>query len=135
MIGILLVTHGKLATGLLDAVEMIVGKQEAVGALELTGQDNIEEFKNRIEDAMRDLDSSDGVLIFVDMMGASPFNLSARVALSRDNVEVVTGVNLPILLETIMQREGATLRELVEIIEQTGPESVKVLSRMLSEDG
>ncbi|SRR5690554_3505400 len=132
MVGLLIVTHGKMASGLLNAVEMIIGKHDNVAALELSEQDQVEAFKQRIEQALDDVQGDDGVIIFVDMLGATPFNLSARVALERDNVEVITGVNLPLLLEIIMQREHASFKQLVAMAQEVGADSIKVLSQSLA---
>ncbi|MFW5941711.1 MAG: PTS sugar transporter subunit IIA [Chloroflexota bacterium] len=132
MVGILIVTHGKMASGLLNAVEMIIGKHENVAALELTEQDQVEAFKQRIEQALDGVQGEDGAIVFVDMLGATPFNLSARVALERDDVEVITGVNLPLLLEIIMQREHTPFEQLVAMAQEVGADSIKILSQSLA---
>jgi len=121
-----------MASGLLNAVEMIIGKHDNVAALELSEQDQVEAFKQRIEQALDDVQGDDGVIIFVDMLGATPFNHSARVALERYNVEVITGVNLPLLLEIIMQREHASFKQLVAMAQEVGADSIKVLSQSLA---
>lgn len=133
MIGILIVSHGRFASGLMDSVGMIIGQFEGIGTLELNPGDSPEAFLRRIEAAVDELDGGEGVLIFVDLLGATPFNLSAQVALPRRNTDVITGVNLPMLLEVIMAREGASFDALLGIAEQAGAGSVRVLSKSLAD--
>jgi len=93
MVGMLIVTHGRLGEGLLDAMQMIAGPQEKVDFVSLKEGDSIDELKERILSAVKMLDDGSGVLVFVDMFGASPSNAAAY--LLNENVEVITGVNCP----------------------------------------
>ncbi len=130
MIGLVLVSHGKLAEGLIDAMQMITGQQEAVRAIGLLETEDVEGLMDKILQAVNDVDSGDGVLIMVDLFGASPFNASARLALTYPEraLEVVTGVNLAMLVELVVQREGMSLNDAVELVLQVAPESVRRLS-------
>jgi len=110
MVGMLIVTHGRLGEGLLDAMQMIAGPQEKVDFVSLKEGDSIDELKERILSAVKMLDDGSGVLVFVDMFGASPSNAAAY--LLNENVEVITGVNLPMLLEIVSFRESSSLQEL-----------------------
>jgi mannose PTS system EIIA component len=132
LIGVVVVTHGKLAEGLLDAMRMIAGEREALSMVSLGETDDVDTLVDRVGDAAAAIDDGDGVLVFVDLFGASPFNASARLALQkREGVEVVTGVNLPMLLEVVMSREGMTLAEAADLACQVGAEGIRKLSDTL----
>ncbi len=130
MIGLVLVSHGKLAEGLIDAMQMITGPQEAVRAIGLLETEDVESLMEKILQAVNEVDSGDGVLIMVDLFGASPFNGSARLVLSHPErqLEVVTGMNLAMLVELVVQRAGMSLSEAVELVLQVAPESVRRLA-------
>jgi PTS system mannose-specific IIA component len=135
MIGIVIVTHGGLADGLVDAARMIAGEQAALGTVALMDTDAVDGLKPRVEEVLQQVDQGDGVLLLVDMMGASPFNVCGRLAAERDDVELITGVNLPMLLEVALSREGAAFDVVVGTAKQAGLNSIKVLSESLSGDG
>ena len=134
MVGIVIVTHGTMAEGMMDAASMIVGDLEGVRAVELKEMDAVEDLMDRISAAVDEVDTGDGALVFVDLFGASPFNASARLlgAEKERNVEVITGVNLPMVLEVAIQRSSKDLEALIEVAEDAGTSGVKVLSRVLS---
>ena len=129
MVGMLIVTHGRLGEGLLDAMQMIAGPQEKVDFVSLKEGDSIDELKERILNTVKMLDDGSGVLVFVDMFGASPSNAAAY--LLNENVEVITGVNLPMLLEILSFRETSSLQELSANAMAAGVESVKNLTQLL----
>ena len=132
MVGILLVAHGQMASGLLNATELIVGEQEAVATIELKEMDAIDALEASIDQEVRKLNSGDGVLVLVDLFGASPFNASARVAVRYPDVDVITGMNLPMLLETVMNKETSDLQSLIEIATNAGMGGVRVLKQLLN---
>jgi PTS system mannose-specific IIA component len=114
-----------MAEGMLEAVRMITGVTEQIEAVGLQEEDSPEGLMDVIEEAVKRVDKGDGVLLFVDLYGATPFNASARLALMQgDNLEVVCGVNLPMLLELTMQREGETLSSLVKLAVESGKTGV-----------
>jgi len=129
MVGMLIVTHGRLGEGLLDAMQMIAGPQEKVDFVSLKEGDSIDELKERILNTVKMLDDGSGVLVFVDMFGASPSNAAAY--LLNENVEVITGVNLPMLLEILSFRETSSLEELSANAMAAGVESIKNLTQLL----
>ncbi len=129
MVGMLIVTHGRLGEGLLDAMQMIAGPQEKVDFVSLKEGDSIDELKERILNTVKMLDDGSGVLVFVDMFGASPSNAAAY--LLNENVEVITGVNLPMLLEIVSFRETSSLQELSANAMTAGVESIKNLTQLL----
>lgn len=129
MVGIVIVTHGKLGEGLLDAVSLIAGPQEQIEKVMLLEGDSVELLKDKILEAVKKVDSGNGVMIFVDMFGASPSNAAAY--LINENVEIVTGVNLPMILEIINLRESKSLEELALISINAGKDSVKSLTEIV----
>jgi len=131
MIKLLIVCHGGLADGLVNAMELIAGPQPEVTAISLGEEDPIDGLETRVEEAVMAGEEGKGVLVLVDLFGASPFNVSARVAVRHPNVEVVTGVNLAMLLETALGRDGCSLPELVTIAREASAGSVKILSELL----
>jgi PTS system mannose-specific IIA component len=134
MVGIVLVSHGEMATGMLDAARMIVGEQERTLAIGLNEMDDVEGLMERIAAAVDEVDTGDGVLLLVDAFGASPFNASARLAMQRKNIEVITGMNLPMLLELAVQRDGQSLDGLVQIALDAGKSSIRTLSDTLNKE-
>jgi len=131
LIGIVVVTHGRMADGLLDATRMIVGEQEGLLGVGLQEGDDVDSLVERVAQAVEQVESGDGTLVLVDVFGASPFNGSARLAMTRKNVEVLSGVSLPMLLEAVVQREGQSLEELVAIAKEAGTSGIKTLSETL----
>jgi PTS system mannose-specific IIA component len=120
-----------MAEGMIDAARMIVGKMEGVISVSLKEKDSIEDLMGRIEVALNDVDKGDGLLILVDAFGASPFNASARLAMSRKNIEVITGMNLPMLLELAVQRQGQDLATVAQIALEAGTTGIRTLSQTL----
>ncbi|HEY43190.1 MAG TPA: PTS sugar transporter subunit IIA [Anaerolineae bacterium] len=134
MVGVLVVAHGEMAAGLLDAARMIVGEQEALLALSLQEMEDVEGLMAKVEEAISQVDGGEGVLVLVDLPGASPFNASARIAMTREGIEVITGVNLPMLAELLVLREGSSLEELVDIAKEAGTSGARTLSEILNKN-
>jgi PTS system mannose-specific IIA component len=132
VIGIVLVSHGGLAAGMLDAMQMIVGEQEAVAHLALHETDDVDTLVDRVGEAVDQVAGEEGTLILVDLFGASPFNASSRLAMSRGRqIEVLTGLNLPMLVELVIQRDGLTLKEAAALARQSGLGGIRTLSETL----
>jgi PTS system mannose-specific IIA component len=129
---IIIVTHGEMAAGLIQAAEMIVGEQEDLIPLHLKEMDSVEDLKDRIEEVLPDPNTKQNVLLMVDLPGASPFNASARIAMERENLAIVTGVNLPMLAEVLIHRPNSTLEELVEMAKKFGRDGIKDLDEILN---
>ena len=135
MVRLVIVCHGSFADGLVNAMELIAGPQPEITTIALGEEDAIDGLEAQVEAAVAAQPEGEGVLVLVDLFGASPFNVSARVAVRHPNVEVITGVNLAMLLEAALQREGCTLPELAAIAREAGTGSVKVLSELLGTGG
>lgn len=118
----------------MDAARMIVGEMERVVSVSLKEMDAVEDLMGRIEIALTEVDKGDGALVLVDAFGASPFNASARLAMNRKDVEVITGMNLPMLLELAVQREGQDLAAVTQIALEAGTTSIRTLSQTLKTD-
>ena len=112
--GIVLATHGDMATGLVSAVEVIAGPQEGCEAVSLSQESSPEGFGELLAAGIERADAGAGVLVLADLPGATPFNVAARLARDRDDVEVVTGVSLPMLLEVLLGRAGVSVGDLAE---------------------
>ena len=104
MIGVVIVTHGYLGVALLNAAELIVGKQEHVKAVAFESGQAVADLQERITQASKEVDNGQGTLILVDIVGGSPYNASALIAVEQGNREVITGVNLPMLISILPVR-------------------------------
>lgn len=130
----IIVTHGLLAQGLVNAMDMIMGPQESIIVIGFFEEDSVDELEQKIEELVASRGSGEGALILVDLFGASPFNASARVASRHPNVDVITGINLPMLLELAIQRQNqSSLSELVAEGLRAGSEGIKVLSLLINQ--
>jgi len=134
LVGIVVVSHGDMAEGMIDAARMIVGSMESVTTVSLKESDAVEDLMGRIEIALNEVEQGEGALILVDAFGASPFNASARLAMERKNVEVISGMNLPMLLELAVQREGQDLAAVIQIALEAGITSIRSLSQTINKD-
>lgn len=127
-IAIVIGTHGWAAEQLLKTAEMLLGEQENVGWIDFVPGENAETLIEKYQARMAELDTSKGVLFLVDTWGGSPFNAASRIVVDKENHEVVAGVNIPMLVETLMGRDdNPTFDELVAIAVETGREGVKAL--------
>lgn len=131
MVGIILVSHGDMAAAMRDAAYMIVGPQQNVEAVSLRESDDVEGLMERVAAAIAAVDEGDGVLILVDVFGASPFNAAARLAMQRDKLEVLTGMSLPMFLELVVQRPRTSLEDLTAIAREAGTSGVRTFSETL----
>ncbi len=131
MIGLILVTHGAVGEALLAALEHIVGRQEDVSSVSILADDDMEERRVEIVDAIGRLREPKGCIVMTDMFGGTPSNL-ALSAMGEDGVEVIAGVNLPMLIKFASVREHAALDEAVLQIQDAGRKYIKVASSFLN---
>src|SRR6478752_3462958 len=131
MIGGLIVTHGRLAIELLNAAEMIVGEIHHITAVSLGWHDDVDMATSMIEKAIDRVKGPDGVLILTDMFGGTPTNISSTF-LDHGKVEVITGVNLPMLIKFVQLDEGQTLASAARLIREIGQNSIYIASELLS---
>lgn len=131
MIGILIVTHRQLGDSLIDCVEFILGEQpERLSAISIDLRENAQDLRNKIEKGIKGVRKKDGVLILTDMFGGTPSNLSYSF-LEDGSVEVLSGVNLPMLLKAVNARQDKSLTELAEYLEGFGKKSISLASGIL----
>ena len=131
MIGGLIVTHGRLAIELLNAAEMIVGEVHHITAVSLGWHDDVDMATSMIEKAIERVKGPEGVLILTDMFGGTPTNI-ASTFLDPGNVEVVTGVNLPMLIKFAQIGEGQILASVARVVKEQGQNSIYIASELLS---
>jgi PTS system mannose-specific IIA component len=134
MIGLVLATHGTLGEALILSMDVILGEQPQVEALSLQVEDDIEEANRRLNEAMKKVDSGDGVLILTDMLGGTPSNLSLAL-LGQSGVEVISGVNLPMLLKATQAREKHDLRGTAMLVKDHARSSIVMAGEVLEEGG
>lgn len=130
MIGLVLVTHGRLAQELLSALEHVMQRQEAVEAISIAPDDDMDRRRSDIVDAVHRVDGGQGVVIATDMFGGTPCNMAISV-MGEANVEVIAGVNLPMLVKLSKARMTMTLAEAVEAATAAGRSYIIVASEML----
>jgi PTS system mannose-specific IIA component/PTS system mannose-specific IIB component len=134
MISVIIGTHGMFSDEILKSAEMIFGTQENIGSVTFKPGEGIENLIEKYNNLISELDSKDGVLFMVDLFGGSPFNAASIIAMKNDNMEIVTGVNLPMILEVLGSRDFSTVSELLTIAENSGKEAVRVLTKNLQTD-
>jgi PTS system mannose-specific IIA component len=136
MIGVIVVSHGKLAEELISAVQFVLSVKPPVKmeGVCLDPHREFETFKQDIKNAMKKVDEGDGVLVVTDMFGGTPSNVSLTF-LEAKNVEVISGVNLPMLLKLATLPAGVNLDEAVKIAESAGRDNIIVASKLLQKRG
>lgn len=130
MIGIVLVSHGKFAKELLNSVEMIMGPQDKIIALALEPDDDPMKLSELIKASVVEVEGEEGAICLVDLMGGSPSNAAAYMA--KEGVPVITGMNLPMLLELITIRDNPS-QKLVDEIIQTGRDGIIDIRKVFKE--
>ena len=130
MIGIVIVTHSALADEFLMATQQIVGTVEGIEPISIDPSDPIEEVEKRIKKGIKKVDAGKGVLILTDMFGGTPSNISLSFQ-EKGKVEIVTGVNLPMLIKLSTLREEKTLDELASFIKSYGQKNIHLASEIL----
>jgi PTS system mannose-specific IIA component len=130
MIGALVVTHGHLGQELVAAAEMIVGEISHIRAVSIGWHDDVNDAHNDIERRIAEVDNGKGVLILTDMFGGTPSNIALAFH-EPGRVDVVTGVNLPMIIKIAGQKEGDTLDSLARIVTEKGRSSIAMASDFL----
>ncbi len=131
MKGIVIVTHGQLGDVLIDTVEMITGSRpDAVISVSISIGDDVDKLRGKIARGIKAVNRKNGILILTDMFGGTPSNLSYSF-LEEGQVEVLSGVNLPILIKALSTRDKLTLTELAQTLEKFGKRSISLASGIL----
>jgi len=130
MVGLVIVCHGNMGTELISVAEMVVGRMDTAVAVSVGSRVDVDRARDEIGAAISKVRSKDGVLVLTDMFGGTPSNL-ALAFLDEDNVEVLTGVNLPMIIKFANHRKDKDLKELVRLVREGGVKSIIVASEML----
>lgn len=131
MIGVVVVAHFNLAREMVAATELIVGKQECFEYVDIFPDEDVEKIKKKVVDALKRVDSREGILVLTDMFGGTPSNISLSF-LEEGKVEVVTGVNLPMLIKLVTYRHDKTLSDLANFISQYGRKNINLATDVLN---
>ncbi|MBI2235935.1 MAG: PTS sugar transporter subunit IIA [Magnetospirillum sp.] len=133
MIGLVLVTHGRLADELVAALEHVVGPQPNVGAVCIGPDDDMEQRRNDILASVARCDDGTGVVVLTDMFGGTPSNLAISI-MDKAKVEVIAGVNLPMLIKLASVRHSEPLADAVASAQEAGRKYINVASKLLTQD-
>ena len=131
MIGLVLVTHGRLAEEFVAAMEHVVGAQPAVRAVCIGPDDDMESRRQDIAAAAAAVDQGGGVVLLTDMFGGTPSNLAISL-MGKPNIEVIAGINLPMLIKLATVRRSLGLADAVEAAQEAGRKYISVASRILA---
>jgi len=132
MTGAVIVTHGRLAESLFAAAESITGRIENIKTVSITNADNSDTIRGELSTAIKEVDGGNGVIVFTDMFGGTPTNIALSL-MEEGRVEVITGVNLPLLIKFAGHRAEKPLNELVLLLKEYGQESIVIAGHMLKE--
>lgn len=130
MIGGIIVSHGKLAEELLNALTIILGETVNIEAISIGWYDDVEASKKKINESLKKVDQKSGVLIFTDMFGGTPSNLSFSF-LKDNQVEIITGVNLPMLIKFASLQRSNSLQEVAKKVVEQGQKNIHLASALL----
>ena len=133
MVGILVVSHRRLAEEFIATAELIVGEIDNCVGLSLDPDLPVDDLRQQINQAMNEVNDGDGVIVLTDMFGGTPSNLSLSF-LNQEGIEVVTGVNLPMLLKLAQSRQDHKVDELARIIKDYGRRSISLASEILDQE-
>lgn len=132
MIGLVLVTHGRLATEFITAMEHVVGPQDAIEGICIGPDDDMEARRGDIGTAIEKVDQGKGVIILTDLFGGTPSNLAISL-MEGDNIEVIAGVNLPMLIRLEGARKSMDVQAAVAAAREAGRKYISVASEILGE--
>ncbi len=131
MIGGLIVSHGKLAEELLNALTIIIGEAVNIEAISIGWYDDVEESKKKISQSLKRIEQKNGVVIFTDMFGGTASNLSFSF-LKDNQIEIITGVNLPMLIKFVSLQRSNNLKEVAKKVYEQGKKNIHLASALLS---
>ena len=131
MIGLVLVTHGRLAEEFVAALEHVVGPQRQIGTVSIGPDDDMEQRRDEVQVKISEMDTGEGVILLTDMFGGTPSNIAISF-LDEANVEVVAGVNLPMLIKLASVRVAGPLSAAAEAAMEAGRKYISVASSLLT---
>lgn len=130
-IGGVIVSHGQVANELLVAAETVVGELNHIAAVSIDWNDDVETAKNEISKAIKKVSQGNGVLLLTDMFGGTPTNISAMF-MTENHIEIVTGVNLPMVIKLASQNKESSLEEMAKEVEEQGKQAIYRASELLA---
>ena len=130
MIGLVVVTHGRLAVELIAALEHVVGPQSAVRTICIGPDDDMEKRRKEILSSVEKVDSGKGVILLTDMFGGTPSNLAISI-MDQTNVEIIAGVNMPMLIKLASNRKDASLKKVALEAQNAGRKYINIASGLL----
>jgi len=131
MIGGIIVSHGRLAEEILNALTIILGEASNIEAISIGWYDDVEDSKKKINQSLKRVDQKNGIVIFTDMFGGTPSNLSFSF-LKDNQVEIITGVNLPMLIKFVSLQRSNNLKEVAKKVVEQGKKNIHLASALLS---
>jgi PTS system mannose-specific IIA component len=131
MIGGIIVSHGKLAEEILNALTIILGEAPNIEAISIGWYDDVEDSKKKISQSLKRVNQKSGLVIFTDMFGGTPSNLSFSF-LKDDQVEIITGVNLPMLIKFVSLQRSNNLKEVAKKVVEQGKKNIHLASALLN---
>lgn len=130
MIGLVLVTHGKLAEEFISAMQHVVGPQDQVRSVCIGPEDDMEMRRTEILNKVSEVDNGSGAIVLTDMFGGTPSNLAISI-MDKAKVEIIAGINLPMLIKLASLRKDKSLKEAVEGAQEAGKKYINVASKLL----
>lgn len=130
MIGLVLVTHGRLAEEFISAMQHVVGPQDQVKAVCIGPEDDMEMRRSEILNKVSEVDNGSGAIVLTDMFGGTPSNLPISI-MDKAKVEIIAGINLPMLIKLASLRKDKSLKEAVEGAQEAGKKYINVASKLL----
>ena len=130
MIGGVIVSHGKLAEELLNALTIILGEAPNIESISIGWYDDVEDSKKKINLSLKRVDQKNGIIIFTDMFGGTPSNLSFGF-LKDNQVEIITGVNLPMLIKFVSLQRNNNLKDVARKVVEQGKKNIHLVSALL----
>ena len=131
MIGGIIVSHGKLAEELLNALTIILGEAPNIEAISIGWYDDVEDSRKKISQSLKKVDQKNGMILFTDMFGGTPSNLSFSF-LKENQVEIITGVNLPMLIKFVSLQRNNSLKEVAKKVVEQGKKNIHLASALLN---
>ena len=131
MIGGIIVSHGKLGEELLNALTIILGEAPNIEAISIGWYDDVEESKKKINQSLKRVDQKSGVVIFTDMFGGTPSNLSFTFQ-KDEQVEIITGINLPMLIKFVSLQRNNNIKDVARKVVEQGRKNIHLASALLA---
>lgn len=130
-VGGVIVSHGEVANELMAAAQTVVGELDHIAAVSIDWNDDVENAKGQIAQAIKKVSQGNGVLLLTDMFGGTPTNISAMF-IKENEVEIITGVNLPMVIKLASQNKETSLEEMAKAVEEQGKQAIYRASELLS---